>query len=711
MIRSTSLRIIALSLLLILASGAGILILDRHWPPPLEELNYSTQILDHEGQLLRLYTTPDGYWRLPPDLEQLDAVWLEYLLLTEDRRFYQHHGVDPLALLRAFWQLLQHGKVVSGGSTVTLQTVRLLEPRPRRLSSKLVEFFRAWQLERRLSKPEILELYLTLTPYGGNLQGIRAASRFYFAKEPTYLTPAEQALLIALPQAPEARRPDRHPEAARQARDRLLWRWYHAGRLDAWTRDSALASAIPTQRQPTPALAPHLGDRLRRQAPTQNLFHTTLDHTLQQRLQQHLARAQADLAEGQTLAALVVEHATGAIRAWVGSGDYWATHFPGQVDMVTAPRSPGSLLKPFIYGLGFTQNLIHPHTRILDQPDPAATYQPQNFDHRYQGEMRIAEALQLSRNVPAVQVLAQIGVATLLDALEHAEIRLFLPNAKAHDPGLAIGLGGLGLTMLDLVTLYTALGQAGDIQYPWVLQNPSAPASTHSRRQKAWMHTVSAWYVTRILLETPRPSGRWRDSHPIAIKTGTSFGYRDAWALGVDAHYTIAMWAGRPDGGFTPDFTGMAVAVPLLLDSFAFLPRTAPDTPNITAWPGPPPHGAYTGPAAELPEDLRWFATTTPFPARQEHPRFVYPRQGATLLWHPEQNPLQLQVRHNSDTLHWLINGHPTALHALSRQRYAWQPPDYGAYRLTVLDEQGRSDSVEIILERHHTVSLSPNNP
>lgn len=707
MTRSTSLRIIALSLLLILAAGAGVLLLDRHWPPPLEGLNYSAQILDHEGQLLRLYTTPEGYWRLPPDLEQLDKLWLERLLLTEDRRFYQHHGVDPLALLRAFQQLLQHGRVVSGGSTVTLQTIRLLEPRPRRLDSKLVEFFRAWQLEQRLSKTEILELYLTLAPYGGNLQGVRAASRFYFDKEPTYLTPAEQALLIALPQAPEARRPDRHAEAARQARDRLLWRWYHAGLLDAWTRDTALASAIPTQRQSTPTLAPHLGDHLRRQAPEQTLFHTSLDYTLQHRLQLHLARAQSELAEGQTLAALVVEHTTGAVRAWVGSGDYWATHFPGQVDMVTAPRSPGSLLKPFIYGLGFRQHLIHPHTRILDQPDPTSAYQPRNFDHRYQGEMRIAEALQLSRNVPAVQILAQIGVDALLDALEHAEIRLFLPNAQAHDPGLAIGLGGLGLTMLDLVTLYTALGQAGDIQHPRVLINPAETSPlTNGRRE--WMDAVSAWYVTRILLDTPRPSGRWRDNHPIAIKTGTSFGYRDAWALGVDAHYTIAVWAGRPDGGFTPDFTGMQVAVPLLLDSFAFLPRTAPGTLTTRTWPGPPPDGAYTGPATELPEDLRWFTTTSPFPARQEHPRFIYPRQDTTLLWHPEQPPLQIQVRHNTDTLHWLINGRPASLQTLSRQRYAWQPPDYGVYRLTVLDEQGRSDSVEIILERHHTISLTP---
>jgi penicillin-binding protein 1C len=674
----------------VLATVLALAAADRLLPPPTGKgLEHSVQVLAEDGRLLRLYTTSDGYWRLPAALEDIDPRFIERLIAAEDQRFYRHHGVDPLALARALLQALRERRVVSGGSTLTMQTVRLLEPRPRRLPGKAIEMLRAWQLERRLGKDEILELYLTLAPYGGNLQGVAAASRFWFGKEPGFLTLEETALLVVLPQAPEARRPDRHPDRAAAARDRMLERWAAAGVIDPAALRAALQVPVPGSRRPAPVHAAHLADRLRATADERGRVPTSVDADLQRRLERLLAREQGRFAPDQTSAALVVEHATGKVRAWAGSGDYFGDSFPGQVDMVGALRSPGSLLKPFIYGLAFDAGVAHPNTLVADRADSRRAYNPRNFDQRHRGEMTLAEALAQSRNVPAVRVLERVGVERLRALLQAAGVTVRVPRQR--QPGLAIGLGGMGLNMLDIAALYGAIGQSG------VSLRPAAtPAATGSEPVRL-LSPAAAWQVARILADTRRPDGRWRTARPIAVKTGTSFGYRDAWAAGVDGRHTVVIWAGRPDGGYTPGFTGLAVAVPLLLDAFALLPE--PSDP----WPGRAPEGTLLAGNEALPAAWRRLdgrqAVSTNDPGG---PRVVFPTDGTTLAWEPRRPDLLLDVRGGDPPLAWLLDGRPVTLPVRGRH-HVWQPEQPGRYRLTVIDARGRAEStrVELLAEEH----------
>lgn len=687
--RAWRLPLVLVLLVPMLVAGAGsglLLLLDRLLPPPWDAtLEYSTRVLDRDGETLRLYTTAEGYWRLPVDLEQIDPRFIERLIAFEDRRFFSHSGVDPFALLRAGIQALRHGRVVSGASTLTMQTVRLLEPRPRRLSSKGIEMFRAWQLERRMDKATILEWYLTLAPYGGNLQGLVAASEFYFGKRPVFLTLDESALLIALPQAPEARRPDRHPEAARAARDRILERWLRTGGIDALEFATARATPVVTARQPAPLLAPHLSDRLRSLRNPLGELRTSLDADLQRRVERLLNDRQRKLARGQTSAVLVVEHGTGLARVWAGSGDYFATDFPGQVDMVAAIRSPGSLLKPFIYGLAFDRGLAHPNTLVIDAPDSSRAYWPRNFDQAYRGEMTVGEALRQSRNVPAVRLLERVQVEALTDLFTTAGVDARIPGRGR--PGLAIGLGGVGMGMLDLAAMYGAIGQAG------VSHRPRAVPGEDRSPGTALLTEESAWYLARILVDTPRPTGRWPDARPVAIKTGTSFGYRDAWAVGVDASHTVVVWVGRPDGGYTAGLTGQTAAVPLLLDLFEPLPLSRAD------WPGSPPASALIVRSDALPESLRTLAPPTQAPMTgTPGPRFVFPAERAELAWNRSDPTVLLDVRGGQQPLHWLIDGQPIDLETQGRH-YQWLPDAPGTYRVTAIDARGRSTSRHFVLQ------------
>ncbi|AHE98289.1 penicillin-binding protein 1C [Thioalkalivibrio paradoxus ARh 1] len=641
-------------------------------------------MLADDGRLLRLYTTPDGYWRLPVNLEEIDPRFIELLTSVEDQRFFRHPGVDSLALARAAAQAVWQGRVVSGGSTLSMQLVRLLEPRPRRVSSKLIEMFRAWQIERRLSKDEILALYLTLAPYGGNLQGLPAASLFYFGKAPGFLTLEETALLIALPQAPEARRPDRHPQQAAAARDRLLRAWAADDRIDAPSLQAATRAPVPESRRPAPRHAPHLGDRLRGHADGRGRVATFLDAELQQRLERRLAREQMQLAPGQTSAALVVEHATGQVRAWVGSGDYFGQDFPGQVDMVSALRSPGSLLKPLIYGLAFDLGIAHPQTLVVDRAEPLKAWSPRNFDRLEQGEMTLAEALRQSRNIPAARVLERVGTDRLLAALRELGGSVAMPGTRP--PGLAVGLGGIGLDMRDIAALYGAIGQQG------VGLRPQVSAAGGVPGKAPLLSAPAAWQVARILLDTARPDGHWSDRRSIALKTGTSFGYRDAWAAGVDGAYTVVIWVGRPDGGYTPGLTGLSAAVPLLLDAFALLPDADP------RWPGAPPEGTLLARAEGLPPhwqrlELRERGSAVATPG----PRFAFPADAATLAWNPARPEILLDLRGGQPPLSWLVDGRPTGIAARGRQ-HLWRPERPGEYRVTALDARGRAATVRIHL-------------
>ena len=431
-------------------------------PLPLEEARkVSTTIVDRNGKLLRAYAMADGRWRLPVDAKTaVDPGYLKLLLAYEDRRFWSHGGVDPLALGRAALQFGTRGHIVSGGSTITMQLARLMEPRRERsVYAKLRQMVRAVQIERQLSKDEILDLYLALAPFGGNLEGIRAASIAYFGKEPKRLSLAEAALLVALPQSPERRRLDRYPQAAHAARDRVLARMVEDGVVSKEDAAQARAVAVPRLRKPMPILAPHSSDAAMATVKDAPLIKLTLDSALQKTLEA-LARDRA-VAQGPNIsvAIIAVDNESGDVLARVGSSDYFDERRAGQVDMTRAVRSPGSTLKPFIYGLAFEDGFVHPESLIDDRPIRFGSYAPENFDMTFQGTVPVRKALQLSLNVPAIALLDRVGSSRLSSRLKQAGGNLVLPKDEA--PGLAMGLGGVGITLQDLAQLYAGLARLG----------------------------------------------------------------------------------------------------------------------------------------------------------------------------------------------------------------------------------------------------------
>jgi penicillin-binding protein 1C len=652
-------------------------------PAPLgKNIETSHIVLDRDGRLLRAYATPDGRWRLPATVEDVDPRFVHMLLAYEDKRFYEHVGVDPLALGRAAFQLVRQGHIVSGASTLSMQVARLLEPREHRsFGAKLRQVTRALELEHALSKDEILSLYLTLAPYGGNLEGIRAASLAYFGKEPRRLTVGEAALLVALPQSPERRRPDRFANAARAARDRVLDRVAAAGAIPFDEIARAKAETVPVTRKELPVLAPHSGDQVVVAETATHIHRLTIDLNLQKTLEE-LARERAQaLGPSISLAIIAVDNATGEVRARVGSADYFDARRAGQVDMTAALRSPGSTLKPFIYGLGFEDGLIHPETLIDDRPARYGGYMPENFDLTFQGTVTVRKALQLSLNVPAIAVLSKVGVNRLGARLTQTGAALVLPKGEA--PGLAMGLGGVGIRLSDLVMLYTGLARGG-LAVPLVERQGTAEASP-----RRLLDPVAAWYVGNVLIGAPPP-----DNAPhgrIAFKTGTSYGFRDAWALGFDGRMTIGVWVGRPDGAPVPGLVGRAAAAPILFDAFArsgFTPAPLPAAPN----------GAVFAATNRLPPPLQRFNPSTGPGVVAEPPRIMFPPDGARIelgATNGEQNPVALKIAGGLAPLTVMVNGVPIGPQT-SRRSLFFTTEGQGFVRVTVMDARGTSDSVMV---------------
>ncbi|MGL5010424.1 MAG: penicillin-binding protein 1C, partial [Paracoccaceae bacterium] len=495
-------------------------------PPLVQET--AVTVVDREGALLRAYTVADGRWRLAVDPTAVDPAYLAMLVAYEDKRFYDHGGVDFLSMTRAVAQAAWNGRVISGGSTLTMQVARLLEDSGTgAVGGKLRQIRVAWALEERLTKDQILTLYLHLAPFGGNLEGVRAASLSYFGKEPRRLTPAEAALLVAIPQAPESRRPDRHADLAEAARARVLDRAVGDGLLDPDQAIAARTEPVPTRRLPFAAYAPHLADRLRAEAPMVATIRTTLDLGLQKQLEA-LARQVVD-GQGDRLqvAIVVADHRSGEVLASVGSAAYQGDARQGFVDMTTALRSPGSTLKPLVYGLAFDEGLIHPETLIEDRPMDFAGYAPQNFDRLYRGTIRIREALQGSRNIPVVALLDAMGPARLLTAMDTAGLRAVVPGGQ---PGLAVALGGVGISLTDMVQLYAAIARGG-------VALPLTFVQGDEREGQRLLSPVAAWQVGDILAGLAPPPGA--PANRLAYKTGTSYGHRDAWAIGYDGAHVI----------------------------------------------------------------------------------------------------------------------------------------------------------------------------
>jgi penicillin-binding protein 1C len=655
---------------------------------PLDRANdLSVTVLDRNGRLLRAYTTGDGRWRLPIAGAEVDQRYLAMLIGFEDRRFGSHRGVDAWAIGRACWQLVRHGRIVSGGSTLSMQVARLLLGEHQRTAAgKLRQAFGALDLERRLSKPQIIGLYLRLAPFGGNLEGVRAAALAYFGKEPGRLSLAEAALLVALPQAPELRRPDRFPLAAKRARNRVLAHAVAAHIIAPEEAQRALAEPVPTGRRAFPLLAPHLADAEVQQDKARLVHVLTIDATAQANLERLLAE-HAEVQPGRLSAALLaVDHRTGEVIAQVGSSGYLDAGRFGAVDMTSAVRSPGSTLKPLIYGLAFEAGLLHPETLIEDRPARFGTYVPKNFDQDWHGTVTVRMALAQSLNIPAVKVLEVLGPGKLYGRLQLLGADPVLP--RGAEPTLAIALGGLGLRLSDLALLYSALARGGEaVALSYRRDRPGPAAASPGPRL---LSPIAAWYVTDILRHAPAPAHA--KAGQIAYKTGTSYGFRDAWAVGYDGHYTIAVWVGRPDSAATPGLAGRTAAAPLLFDAFARLaPRRAPLPP--------PPPGVLRAAGRDLPPPLQRFggAADAAAGAYLDPPvQIAFPPDRAELAFDDvEGGAITVKAQGGALPLAWLLDGVPLDSNG-SRREAQFPVGGRGFYTLTVIDAKGRDDRVRI---------------
>ena len=661
-------------------------------PPPLQQAReVSTTIVDRHGKLLRAYAMADGRWRLPVTATtDVDPTYLKLLFAYEDRRFYSHAGVDPLALGRAALQLVTRGHIVSGGSTITMQLARLMEPRRQRsVNAKLRQIARAIEIEQQMNKSQILDLYLAMAPFGGNLEGIRAASIAYFGKEPKRLSLSESALLVALPQSPENRRLDRYPNAARAARDRVLDRMVEDGVISEADAASAKAVPVPRLRKPMPILAPHSADNAMLSVKNKPVIGLTLDAGLQQALETLARDRAAVLGPNISVAILAVDNASGEVLARVGSPDYFDDHRAGQVDMTRAVRSPGSTLKPFIYGLAFEDGFVHPESLIDDRPIRFGSYAPENFDMTFQGTVPVRKALQMSLNVPAVALLDRVGASRLSSRLKQAGANLELPKDKA--PGLAMGLGGVGITLQDLVQLYSGLARLGDVKPLREIQSRLEGAGEPQRL----LDQVAAWQVGSVLLGTPPPENGVHNR--IAFKTGTSYGYRDAWSIGFDGRVTIGVWVGRPDGAPAPGIVGRTAAAPILFDAFARTGKLPAGLPK-------PPKGTLIASNAKLPLPLRRYRPLGELVRTdgERAPHIQFPLDGSRIdaSGGDGVSSLAMPVKVAGGVLPitMLVNGISVGELDTRRQRLI-DSPGPGFARLTVIDAKGAADTVVVRIQ------------
>jgi penicillin-binding protein 1C len=619
------------------AFAVGIVILDRCFPPDLSRLvSVGTEIVDREGRTVALLPALGGVWRFRAEVGDVAPVLIDTLVAIEDRQFWRHPGVNPLALARAAFQDLRAGHVVSGGSTLTMQVARLLEPRPRGWRAKLIEIARALQLEARFSKRDILGMWLTLAPYGGNLEGVRAGSLAWFGASPRLLDPAQAALLVAIPRRPEALRPDRHAARARVLRDRIL----------AATGGDP-GGDVPSARIRLPRHAPQA---LAAFAGTGGRIATTLDLPLQIALERLATQRLEDLPERASLAVVIADAATRQIRALVSGGDGRGEQRAGAMDLTRAIRSPGSAMKPFIYAMAFADGIAGPETRLDDLPRRFGGYAPEDFDRSFAGAVTAGEALRRSLNLPAVALLDRVGPLRFAATLKAAGAPLRLPPGA--DPSLPLALGGAGISLRAATGLYAALATDG-----------TAAAlrlrADEPEIRRDFLTPRSAATVANVMTQG------FPDGGPpgVAWKTGTSWGSRDAWSIGFDARHVVGVWIGRPDGTPLPGATGRSLALPLLARVIELLPAAPRPAP-------PAERGPRAAPSAA---------------ARTDGLRLLFPPPDAVLS---ADGPVVLRAMGGRRPLTFLVDGAPLAANP-ARREVAWTPPGPGFYRLTVLDADG----------------------
>lgn len=735
-----------------LASVMAAVVIWRHVPEPgvwLQPRPSTTILADRRGEPLRVLLADDGRDCRPIPLCEMGPWIGPAIVAAEDGRFYSHPGVDPLAIGRAIVQNLASGRVVSGASTISTQVVRLAQPRPRTLRSKVIEALLALKMERRLSKDRILEEYLNRAPFGGLTVGVQAAAQRYFGKDTRDLTLGEAALLAGLPQSPSRLRLDRHLDVALRRRDYVLRRMVARGFITEQQRSAALAQPLAVERRPYPLRAPHFAEAARARLPREaagSLARTTMDPELQRLAEDALRRRVVALrADGVRSGAVVVlEVATGAVRAMVGSPNADAPRDAGQVNAALAPRSAGSTLKPFLFALAFDEGRLTPETVLADVPRQYPDYEPANFDGQYRGLVSARRALLDSLNIPALDLVGEIGVERFHENLR--SLGLTTLNRPAAHYGLGLALGNGEVTLLSLTNGYAALARGGQARPPvWFESESPAPAVEAVSAEAAWL-------VSDILSDPERaaplpiPLGNVR-LPSLAWKTGTSSGFRDAWAIAWNREYVIGVWLGNPDGAPSPALVGGEAAAPVAWEIFrALYPRG--DGPDFARPPGlrrcevcavsgraPGPHcrvhrpdWAIVGvtrhqpcivhrrpaadedaPREEWPADVARFLaaggaprTVTPREETAEPLRIISPRDGAPYRqWSPSGSsewrlPLIAESQ-GAERLWWFADA--ALLGSARPGEPVWWSAPPGRHRLVCSDARGRCARVEIVVE------------
>ncbi|OTA19362.1 PonC [Xenorhabdus beddingii] len=586
------LLILTMILTILLVPPAAMWLADKIWPLPIHNVKMARVVVGADGSPLWRFADSEGIWRYPVTLDQVSPEYLQALLTYEDRWFYKHPGINPVSLLRAAWQDIRAGKIVSGGSTISMQVARLIDPHPRTFTGKFKQIWRTLQLEWHYSKDEILTMYLNRAPFGGTLQGIGAASWAYLGKSPSELSSGEAALLAVLPQAPSRLRPDRYPERAQAARDKVLQR---LEQYNVWSAEK-VADIREENVWLAPRQSPHLAPLLARRMVNehqQEVIQTTIDTRLQRQLEDMVFNWKYQLAAKTSMGVLVVDHTDMSVKAYIGSVDFQDNSRFGHVDMISAWRSPGSTLKPFLYAMALDDGLIHGESLLQDVPRRFNDYRPGNFDSGFNGPVSASEALVRSLNLPAVQLLESYGAKRFTANLRNVGMRLHFPLGS--EPNLSLILGGTSARMDELVAAYSAFARQGNA-------SPLRFTPEQKVRDRRLFSAGAAWIVRRIMAGEgrPQPDSVLPAEVPLAWKTGTSYGYRDAWAIGLNARYTIGVWVGRPDGTPVVGQFGYATAIPvmnqingLLMESLRYSPkhplidpRPASVSQATICWPG-----------------------------------------------------------------------------------------------------------------------------
>jgi len=552
------------------------LLLDYIYPMPQveEQKRFSQLVVDRNGRPLRAFADDKGVWRYPTKLSQVAPNYITALINYEDRAFWYHSGVNPFALFRAVGQLIINGRAISGGSTITMQVARIMQPHSKSISGKIWQMFRAFQLEFYFDKEQILERYLNYAPFGGPIEGIEAATYTYLGKSAKELTDSEAALMAVLPQSPSRFRPDRYAERAKKAKDKVLDRLQA---FDIWSKqqvDSAKQEMVNATFNSRPLVAPLLSRRLVNQFPNKQIIHTNIDINLQSQIAELVKGYLSRFSDSTSASALLIDNQNLDVLAYVGAGDFANKKRFGHVDMNQAIRSPGSTLKPFIYAMALDKQLIHSESLLQDVPLTFGQYSPQNFTRNFSGPVSVSQSLQQSLNIPAVQLLNHLGAANFSGQIENAGVKLYFP--EKNNPSLSLALGGAGIKLEDLVVLYRSIaanGLSGQLGY-----------LKGSDQQEAYlMSKESAWIVGDILSKVPLASHQsvyknrgitQRSNQWLAHKTGTSYGHRDAWMVAVTQTHTLAVWIGKPDGTPSPGEFGRKTAAPLVKKIFSMLPRS-----------------------------------------------------------------------------------------------------------------------------------------